>query len=135
MDLVQLVLLPREEGVETQHLEEDAAHPPHIHRTAVVAIRQETLRGPVPSSGDVFGVGQFSMDAATTAEVSQLDFVVPQQDIFWFDVSMEDALHVHVFDGHNELVDPVLDLGLGQVALPALDGLVEVHIHQLEDQG
>ena len=42
---------------------------------------------------------------------------------------------MHVLDGLEELVDIEFDPVLWQVVCPSLDGFIEVHLHQLEDQG
>ena len=52
-----------------------------------------------------------------------------------FDVSVEDSIPVHVLDCLEELVDIEFDPVLWQVVCPSLDGFIEVHLHQLEDQG
>lgn len=54
-DLIQLVG-PWKERVQAGDLEENAARAPLVHFWAVVAVRQEALRGPVPSRGDVLCV-------------------------------------------------------------------------------
>ena len=46
---------------------------------------------------------------------------------------MKDAVPVHVVDGLEHLVHVVLDAGLWQVVPAALDRLIHVHVHQLED--
>ena len=48
---------------------------------------------------------------------------------------MEDAVTVHVIDSFHELVHVVLDALLWQVMASSLDGVVHVHLHELEDQG
>lgn len=50
------------------------------------------------------------------------------------DVTVEDSIAVHVFDGFQQLVDVVFDSGLGQVVLATFDGFVQVHVHYLEDE-
>lgn len=55
-DLIQFVG-PRKERVQASDFEENAARPPLIHLRAIVAVRQETLRGPVPSRRDILCVG------------------------------------------------------------------------------
>lgn len=50
------------------------------------------------------------------------------------DVSMEDAISVHVFYGFEELIHVELDAGLGQVRRSPLDGFIKVHLHEFENQ-
>jgi uncharacterized protein (DUF39 family) len=47
---------------------------------------------------------------------------------------VKNAVSVHVLNRFEELVDVELDPGFRQVGLAALDGLVQVHFHDLEDQ-
>ena len=51
-----------------------------------------------------------------------------------FDVTVEDAVAVHVVYRLEHLVHVVLHSLLRQVVPPALDRLVHVHVHELEDQ-
>lgn len=75
MDLVS-------EPVASPHdLEEDAAGAPHVHLEAVVAVSEEALGGPVPAGRDVFRVRGLGVDAATGAEVAQLQAVLLQRRI------------------------------------------------------
>jgi len=61
--------------------------------------------------------------------------VFAKKNVFWFDVSVEDSISVHVVDGLDELVHVVLDSILGQVVAFAFNCVVHIHVHQLEDQG
>lgn len=51
-----------------------------------------------------------------------------------FDVSVENAISVHVVDALEHLVHVVLDALLGQVVPAPLYRLVHVHVHQFEYQ-
>lgn len=51
-----------------------------------------------------------------------------------FDISVEDAVAVHVFNGFQQLVNVVLDFGFSQIGRSALNGLVQVHLHDFEDE-
>lgn len=63
-------------------LKEDAASAPHVHLEAVVAVGEETLGGSVPAGGDVFRVRGLGVNAATRAEVPELQAVLLQRSIF-----------------------------------------------------
>ncbi|KAL3917804.1 MAG: hypothetical protein SGPRY_006260, partial [Prymnesium sp.] len=47
---------------------------------------------------------------------------------------MEDAVTVHVVHRFEQLVHVALDPSFGQVVSSPADELVDVHVHQLEDQ-
>ena len=47
---------------------------------------------------------------------------------------MEDTVTVHVVDGFHELVHIVLDALLGEVVTSTLDGIIHVHLHELENE-
>ena len=51
-----------------------------------------------------------------------------------FDVTVEDAVSVHVFDSLENLVSLLLNLRLWDVVLPPVNGVVEVTVHELEDK-
>jgi hypothetical protein len=60
--------------------------------------------------------------------------VLAQQNIFRLDVSVKNAVPVHVVDTLNQLVHVVLDSVFWQVVAFALNGIVHVHVHELEDK-
>ena len=47
---------------------------------------------------------------------------------------MEDALAVHVVNGYEQLVHVELDFALLEVVAAAADELVQVDVHELEDE-
>ncbi len=51
-----------------------------------------------------------------------------------FDVTVEDAVSVHVLDALENLVSLLLNLRLGDVVLSPVNGVVEVAVHELEDE-
>ena len=75
------------------------------------------------------------VDATAGAKVGQLHLVLHQQDVLRLDVTMENAVPVHVVYRLHELVHVVLDTLFWQVVATALDGVVHVHLHELEDEG
>ena len=56
MNLIQLVFA-REEWLFGDQLEQYAAKTPNIHFLVVIAISHQTLRSPVPASGDIVSIG------------------------------------------------------------------------------
>ncbi len=50
-----------------------------------------------------------------------------------FDVAVEDAVPMHVFDRLQQLINVEFYSRLRQVIGPALNGLIEVHLHEVED--
>ena len=136
MDLVHLVdlVVTREQRKERDNFEEDAANAPEVHLVAVVPISEQALGCAVPACRDVLCVRLLRVDTTTGAEVSQLHVVLHEEDVLRLDVTMEDAVAVHVVDRLQQLVHVVLDAVLRQVVSLALDGIVHVHVHQLEDE-
>lgn len=47
---------------------------------------------------------------------------------------MENAIPMHVLDGLEQFVHVVLDALLGHVVAATFDSVVEVHVHELEDE-
>lgn len=62
-------------------LKEDAASAPHVHLKAVVAVSEEALGGSVPAGRYVFRVRGLGVNAATRAEVAELQAVLLQRSI------------------------------------------------------
>mmetsp|Transcript_103958 Transcript_103958/g.238005 ORF Transcript_103958/g.238005 Transcript_103958/m.238005 type:complete len:242 (-) Transcript_103958:19-744(-) len=124
-----------EEGEKGHHLEEHASHPPHIHLVAVVPVRQQALRRPVPSRRDVLRIGLLGVDPTTAAQIRQLQGVIPDEDVLRLDITVEDAVPVHVVHCLTELVHVHLNLGLRKIMPSPPDALVHVHVHQLKHQG
>ena len=60
--------------------------------------------------------------------------VLHQENVFGFNITMKNAVPVHVVDCLQQLVHVVLDSVLRQVVPLALDGVVHVHVHELEDE-
>ena len=98
MDLVNLIylIISREEGEKRDDFEEDAADTPKIHLVAVVAIGEEALWRPVPPGGDVLCIGLLRVDSSARAEVCKLYVIFAQQDVFRLDISMKNAVSVHM---------------------------------------
>ena len=51
-----------------------------------------------------------------------------------FDVTVEDAVSVHVFDSLENLVSLLLNLRLWDVVLSPVNGVIEIAVHELEDK-
>ena len=51
-----------------------------------------------------------------------------------FDVTVEDAVSVHVFDSFENLVSLLLNLRLWDVVLSPVNGVIEIAVHELEDK-
>ena len=98
MDLVNLIylIISREEGEKRDDFEEDAADTPKVHLVAVVAIGEEALWCPVPPGGDVLCIGLLRVDSSARAEVCKLYVIFAQQDVFRLDISMKNAVSVHM---------------------------------------
>ena len=69
------------------------------------------------------------------AEICEFDEVASNEDVLGFDVSMENALAVHELDGSQDLEHVELDFLEGERVFLVLEALVQVHVHELEDQG
>jgi len=61
--------------------------------------------------------------------------VFREEDVLRLDVSVEDAVSVHVVNRFDKLVHIVLNSVLRQVMPFAFDSIVHVHVHQLEHEG
>lgn len=135
MDFVHLIqlVIPREKREKGQDFKIDAAYSPVVHLVVVVAVGEEALGRPVPPRADILCEGRLGVDAPTGAKVGQLHLIFFQKNVLRLDVTMKDAVSVHVIDRFEHLVHVVLDALLGQVVAPSLDRLVHVHVHEFED--
>lgn len=61
----------------------------------------------VPAGGDVVGEGRSGPDFAGQSEVADLEDVLGDQQVFRFEVPMEEAVLVHVGEGGGELEEDV----------------------------
>ena len=115
MDFVNLVefIVTGEEWEQRDDFEHDAADAPQIHLVAVVTIGEEALGRAVPPRRDVLCVGLLRIDAAAGAEVGQFHLILHQKNVLRLDVSVEDAVAMHVIDSLHELVHVVFDSLLG----------------------
>jgi len=134
LNLVHLVIAWKE-GKEREHFEKYAAQSPVVHLVIVVAVSHEALGGPVPTRADVLSEGRLAVDAATRAEVGELDLVIFNKNVLRFDVPMENTILVHVVDCLDHLIHVVAHASLRQVVAAALDCLVHIHVHEFEDEG
>lgn len=66
------------------------------------------------------------------AKVGQLDALARDENIFRFDITMENSFPVDIFDGFEKLIHVCFDLVLVKVLVPD-QALVQVLVHQLED--
>ena len=136
MNFVHLVefVVPGEEREQRDDLEHDAADAPQIHLVAIVAVGEEALGRAVPPCRDVLRVRLLRIDTAAGAKVGEFNLVLHQKNVLRLDVTMEDAVAVHVVDRLHELVHVVFDALLRQVVAASLDSIVHVHLHEFEDE-
>jgi hypothetical protein len=80
MYLIKLVI-SREERKEREDLKEDTADAPVVHLMIIVAIREQALRRPVPSRGDVLSERGLAVHASARAEIRKLHLIVLDQDV------------------------------------------------------
>ena len=116
------------------HLEHDATDAPHVHFVIIKSVGEQALGRSVPSRRDVFGVRLLRVDAAARAEVGKLESLVGDKDVLWLDVPVEDTVAVHVVHALKQLMHVKFDATLGEIMPTAADELIDVHLHQLEDQ-
>ena len=68
VDLVEFVVAG-EQREKTEHLEEHAANAPVVHPVVVVPVRQQALRRPVPTRGDVLREWLLRVDSSARTEI------------------------------------------------------------------
>lgn len=137
MDLVNLVklIVAWEQGEEGQDFEVDAADTPVVHLLVVVAVSEQALWGSVPPSGDVLREWGLGVDSTAGPEVSQLDHIVFDENVLRLDVSVKNAIAMHVVDRLQHLVHVVPHPLLGQVVSAAFNGFIKIHVHKFKYKG
>ena len=118
-DLIHVVLA-REDGFSTKHLRQNTTGRPDVDLFGVIS-RENELWGAIPASDDVLchlGLGGRIFSYKTRqAEVAQLQITVPvHQQVARLEVTVPDALGVHVRKARGDLADPLPQLGLCSVA-------------------
>ena len=131
MDLVNLIVTWKQRE-ERDDLEKDTSKAPHIHLVPIVSISQETLRSTIPSGRNVLRVGLFGVNASTGSEIGQFNVIIGQKDVFGLDVSVENAVSMHVINRFQELIHIVLDAILWKIVSFTLDCIIHVDVHQLK---
>mmetsp|Transcript_7065 Transcript_7065/g.28699 ORF Transcript_7065/g.28699 Transcript_7065/m.28699 type:complete len:582 (-) Transcript_7065:145-1890(-) len=140
-DDLQLVnhVLAREQRSAAQDLGEDAADAPYVDRGGV--LREEApaqLRGAVPPGGDVVRPEHGRRSAVVKrrsrqAEVANLELAIRVgQDVLGLQVPVVHVRGVNVLEPSQQLVEEELVVLVRQVVV-RLDDLVEVRLHELED--
>mmetsp|Transcript_95509 Transcript_95509/g.292121 ORF Transcript_95509/g.292121 Transcript_95509/m.292121 type:complete len:343 (-) Transcript_95509:290-1318(-) len=127
-NLVHLVLAWKQ-WEQRDDLEPNATGSEEVHLEIVKAIREKALRCSVPPGADVLCIRLPGINPSATAQVGELNLVIQQEQVFWFDISVENAVPVHMVKSLQQLVNVLLDLLLRQVVSPPFDGLVQVHVH------
>jgi len=97
MNLIEFIITGKE-WEEGENFKHDTSDTPEVHLVAVVAVCKQALRSSVPPGGDVFGVRLFRVDASAGPEIGQLHDVILEQDVLWLDISVKDAVAVHMID-------------------------------------
>jgi len=83
---------------ECKYLKKHTPNPPDVHFLVLVTVGQQTFRRPVPTCTYLLGERGVRENASTRPEVCQFQSVLDQQNIFWFNVSVEYTLLVHMVD-------------------------------------
>ena len=65
------------------------------------------MGGEIPASGDVVSEGRSGADFASQSEVADFEDVLGNEQVFRFEVPMEEAVLVHVCEGGGELEEDV----------------------------
>ena len=132
MDLVELILTGEKRFFGYQ-FEENTAKTPNVHFLVIVAVCHEALGSPVPTSGYVVGVGGGGVFAFAGAEIGQFDEISLDENIFRFDIPVEDTFAVHKLDSSEDLEHVELYFLEGERVFFILEAFVQIHIHEFED--
>lgn len=87
----------------------------------IVAVGEQTLRRTVPTSRNIFCERRFRVDPTAGSEVGELDGVARDKDVFGLDISVVNAVTMHVVNGLEDLIHHLLNSLLGKGGALALD--------------
>mmetsp|Transcript_36223 Transcript_36223/g.116326 ORF Transcript_36223/g.116326 Transcript_36223/m.116326 type:complete len:292 (-) Transcript_36223:213-1088(-) len=130
------VRLPREEGRARCHLRQHAADGPNVHRLAVRRVTGEQLGATVPARRDVVGVTRAgARERAREPKVAKLQRAVARdQQVLWFDVTMDHVVGVAVFDRAQQLPQALLGLERIHAIRVPLEVLENRPLNKLKDE-
>lgn len=133
LNLVHLIVA-REEWEKSKHFEKHTAQTPIVHLVIVVAISHQALWRSIPSCANVLSEGWLTINTATGAEIGQFDLVVLNENIFRFNIAMENTILMHMVDCLDDLIHVIAHSSFWQVVPATFNCLVQIHVHQLEDE-
>ena len=131
MNLIKLVFSTKQR-VLSDHFEEHTSIPPNIHLKIIVPVSHQAFWSPVPPGRNILSQWRLTIDTLTWTKVCKLHTVTLDENIFGFDISVIDALAMHILDSfqqlkHNDFYFPLLEfLAFHQV-------LVQIFLHQFEN--
>mmetsp|Transcript_8321 Transcript_8321/g.35290 ORF Transcript_8321/g.35290 Transcript_8321/m.35290 type:complete len:300 (-) Transcript_8321:27-926(-) len=132
-------VLPGEDGLTAQDLGEDAPDAPDVNRRRVLGEERPAQLGrAVPSRGDVIGPENGGRPAVVErgprqSEVADLELAVRVgEDVLGLQVAVIHVRGVHVLEPAQKLVEEKLVVFLSEIVV-RLDHLVEIRLHELED--
>jgi hypothetical protein len=133
-DLLKLIHFrrSREKRLEGVKLSHNAAEGKDVDRVIVGATTEDIFRRPVPPSGHVLRERRRVSNLLNQAEVAQLDErLLLYQNVFWFDISVEESVAMNVVERRGNLHGDVTDLFVRKrvvVELAHLHHAVKVHV-------
>lgn len=112
--VLELVLAVKQRGQAVQ-LGHDATECEDVDRRVISGKPQQDFGSPVPPGADVRGEGRGLGSPLGKAEVGQLDGpALGDEDVFGFDVSVDEAVGVEVLESPGDLGDDGPDRALGK---------------------
>lgn len=97
----------------------------------VISVSHQALRSPIPSRGDVLGIGVLAVNPLTGPEIGQFYLVARNENILWLDISMENAFFVYKCQGLEKPVHVELNFHMVKIAV-IYQTLIQVLFHEFE---
>ena len=133
-----LLSLRRQERLPPNQLSQNATNTPYINGCSVLAPGEDDFWCTVPSCGNIVSqAGRWrhqGIDISTCqAEVTDFQIAIRvNQQISWFQITMQYSTRVHIFQPAKDLVKEKLNVLVAQ-NLVRLDYLSQVSLHEIRD--
>jgi hypothetical protein len=92
----------------------DASEGKNVDGRVVVGAFEEELGGAVPARRNIVCVGRSGADFSREAKICEFGLVAVDEDVFGLEVTVEEAMFMHISETLCALVDDGLDLFLGE---------------------
>jgi len=125
-----------EDGFPPQQFSKDAAHTPNVYGFGVLLPCEDDLRCSIPTCSNVLShetQGRPLFDPCQSKVAYLQQTITIDEQVAWFQVSMQHMGRVHVLQRPQYLIEEVLAVIIGE-SLRRCDDLVKISVHELGNE-